>query len=221
MVLSTFEHSLNQQSKGYSQVIEQPDVVLVWPSSWQPDWYGESSVNNPQDMAVWLNNAFATMRNMTQIDPNSFHQKSCRARHRLVFVQNGNSDFVFGGVQRPYIGLRDGKSPVAGTEDWFGWLLHELSHDFFHQQNFNTDSGDWGDGMCDFSRYHLLLSLGMPIAAANWLQQIQNASPDNKYMEPARLLIKFEKCNNYGGPRQVWQALKGTDFNVSIATPTW
>jgi len=220
MSLSFFENNLANQSIDNYQVVEQSDVVLIWPQQWQPNWSTESQVNNCDEMAQWLNTAFGTMRNWTNVNPNTIYLKRNGVWDRLIFVYNGKSDFIFG-VPRPYIGLRDGKSPLPGTEDWFGWLLHELSHDFFHEQPFNIGLGDWGDGTCDYSRYHLLVSLGMSKAATNWMQHIQGSSPNDRYGEPARLLLKFEKDNKLRGPIELWHTIKGTDFNKTIGKPTW
>ena len=65
MSLSFFENNLANQSIDNYQVVEQSDVVLIWPQQWQPNWSTESQVNNCDEMAQWLNTAFGTMRNWT------------------------------------------------------------------------------------------------------------------------------------------------------------
>ncbi|MDD5772979.1 MAG: hypothetical protein PHX78_05880 [bacterium] len=223
MSLSCFENNIANQSIKTHQIVEKSDIVLIWPQEWQSNMGPQ--VNNCEDMAQWLNTAFNIMHSWTSVDPNVIYMKRNSVRDRLIFVYNGSNDFIFGNF-RPYIGLRDGISPLLGTEDWFGWLLHELSHDFFHGNLFvdqkinNIDV--WRDGMCDYSRYYLLLDLKMKKAADNFFKIItKNINLKNQWLEPARLFLKYEKDNGISGPKELWDKIKFVNFNNTIGRPTW
>ena len=179
MSLTSHENALLSSCTFEVDVAEEANVVLIVPCNWQPQWSAESGVTNNTACVRWLDRAYELMRTWTGEDPNHTHATT-HERHRLVLVANGTCDFVFGGVPRPFIGLRDGLSPRYGTNGWFGWIAHELSHDFFHAQRYNTGRSIWGEGMCDYSRYHVLSANGMPNAAAEWELSL-SVDPPDKY----------------------------------------
>ncbi|MGB9408372.1 MAG: hypothetical protein WCA89_12600, partial [Terracidiphilus sp.] len=188
---------LNQGGHSGVQVHESTEVILFWPDGWTPQWYVESQVSTPAGMVQWLDKAYQTMVGWTDVNPNDHYQRKNGVRNRLCFVCNGKGDFVFGGVLRPYIGLRDGRNPVAGSEDWFGWLCHELAHDFFHEPRLVQDFEPWGDGMCDYSRTNLLMELGMPVASTRFKNS--NIQRSDRYGRPAKLLFDYEKQKGIAG----------------------
>ncbi len=174
-------------------VAEQTNVVLFWPLIWSAvEWYGESGVTGVEPLTNWLERAYVQMVGWRQMDPNGHYELKNGDRHRLAFVCNGKRDFQYGGVRRPYIGLPDRIEPRVGSKDWFGWLCHELSHDFFHEPRLGPDAEEWGDGLCDYFRYQLLRSLGMPRAAQEFHEIVVSAQPTDSYGQPAKLLLPYQ-----------------------------
>jgi len=220
-MLTIYEDSIRQRCNPAPDIHEKAEIVLLWPPNWIPQWYGEPGVHAPSEMADWLEHAWEQMRQWTGFDPNVWHAGRNGERHRLVFACDGRRDFVFGGVTRPCIGLRDGRNPSAGSEEWFGWLCHELAHDFFHQQRVNTSQPRWGEGMCDYSRYCLLGTIGMPGAARHWEESLYRAAATDRYKAAARMILDFERQNNLSSPREVWRRLWQTDFDQMVGQPTW
>lgn len=96
-----------------------------------------------------------------------------------MFVHDGMLDYNYGGnLARPVIGLRDLSG--VGSEDWFGWLTHELCHEFllrFREVTGTPEDNAWHEALCDYLRYWLLKESGMPEAAKNWWEKLRNASP--------------------------------------------
>jgi hypothetical protein len=220
--LSSYEKSIVHTAKERSKIICRENIILVWPKNLKPEWQVESSVRSPQDMADWLETAYRFSARWTRFDPNQHYARGNGEYHRLAFVHNGTSDFIFGGLMRPYIGLRDLKDPPAGGEDWFGWLTHELSHDFWHEHPaFERVKGAWGEAMCDYERYSLLLNIGMPITAKNWEQVLQHAPPDDRYRGGAWLFLKLQREERLDGPPALWNYLWDKDFSTLIGRPKW
>lgn len=220
--LSSHEKSIIGTAKEPSEVICREHIVLVWPKDLKPRWHQESGVTNQVEMADWLETVYRFSARWTRFDPNQHYAKRNREYHRLVFLHNGSSDFVFGGVKRPYIGLRDLKNPPAGSEDWFGWLTHELSHDFWHEHPaFERVKNPWGEAMCDYERYSLLLNMGMPVTAKHWEQALQSASPDDKYRGGAWLFLKLQREKRLDGPPALWNYLWDQDFTAMFGRPRW
>jgi hypothetical protein len=172
-------------------------------------------------MADWLEKAFQLSARWTRFDPNDHYARRNGENIRLIFVHNGSADFDFGG-KRPLIGLRDLKNPPAGSEDWFGWLAHELSHDFWHEHPaFQRVKEVWGEGMCDYERYSLLLSMGLPEAARHWNQSLQEAHLDDRYRGGAWMLLRFQRAHSLDGPAALWEYLWDKDFAEILGKPQW
>lgn len=159
-MLSAYEERIRRQCSVSPNVHERNGIVLFWPPGWVPNWDAGFEVHDDSGMADWLERAWEQMRIWTHNDPNEWHARRNGERHRLVFTCDGKGDFIVDTLPRPYIGLRDGRDPPVGSEDWLGWLCHELSHDFFHGQRVNTGPSSWGEGMCDYSRFQLLQTIG-------------------------------------------------------------
>ncbi len=181
--LTANEKAILRTATGPYNVVLRKHVVLAWPRGLFPDWDGESRVTNRSDMADWLDDAYRLQMHMTRFDPSVRYQQDSGTYDRLVFIYNGHGDFVSGGsLPIPYVGLRDLKNPKPGTADWFGWLSHELSHDFWHKHPaFERTKNEWGEGMCDYSRYYILLNMGMPRAAKIWKQGLRTADYHDRY----------------------------------------
>ncbi|MGD1085044.1 MAG: hypothetical protein ABSA47_09885 [Verrucomicrobiota bacterium] len=202
-------------------VIIREHIILVWPNDLKPQWYAESQVRNPLEMADWLETAFRFSARWTRFDPNDHYARRNGENIRLIFVHNGSFDFNFGG-KRPFIGLRDLKKPLAGSEDWFGWLAHELSHDFWHEHPaFQRVKDVWGEGMCDYERYSLLLNMGMPEAARHWNQLLQDAHLDDRYRAGAWMFLRFQRSHSLDGPAALWEYLWDKDFDAILGKPRW
>ena len=205
-----------------STVFLREHVILVWPKDLPVQWYDESRVNGPDAMADWVETAYRFSARWTRFDPNGHYARRNGDRHRLVFVRNGSSDFVFGGVKRPLIGLRDLKNPPAGSEDWFGWIAHELSHDFWHEHPaFERVKSPWDEAMCDYHRHALLLNMGMPKAAANWEQVLRRAPANDAYRGGARVFLKYPRDQRLDGPAALWAHLWERDFVKELGKPAW
>jgi len=202
-------------------VILREHIVLDWPADLKPVWYAESQVHNPSEMADWLETAFRFSARWMRFDPNDHYARRNGENIRLIFVHNGDADFNFGG-KRPFIGLRDLKNPPAGSEDWFGWLAHELSHDFWHEHPaFERVKNVWGEGMCDYERYCLLLNMGMPEAARRWNQALQDAPLDDRYRGGAWMFLRFQRSHSLDGPAALWDFLWDKDFAANLGKPQW
>jgi hypothetical protein len=220
--LSSYEKSLIKTAMERSKIICREHIILVWPRDLKPNWQEESGVTSPQDLADWLETAYRFSASWTRFDPNRHYAKNNGEYHRLVFIHNGTSDYIFDGLMRPYIGLRDLKNPLAGSEDWFGWLTHELSHDFWHEHPaFERVKGSWGEAMCDYERYSLLLNIGMPVTAKNWEQVLQHAQPDDHYRGGAWLFLKLQREERLDGPPALWNYLWDKDFATLLGRPKW
>ena len=158
-------------------------------------------------MADWLETAFRFSARWTRFDPNDHYARRNGENIRLIFIHNGSGDFAFGGKQ-PFIGLRDLKNPLAGSEDWFGWLAHELSHDFWPEHPaFQRVKEVWGEGMCDYERYSLLLNMDMPEAARHWNQSLQEAHLDDRSRGGAWMFLRFQRSHSLDGPAALWDYL--------------
>jgi hypothetical protein len=219
--LSSEEKKLVDAAREPAKVICREHIILVWPKDLTPRWYPEARVSSPERMADWLEQAYRLSALWTRFDPNAHYSKRNHESIRLVFVHNGASDFVFGG-KRPYIGLRDLENPPAGSEDWFGWLTHELSHDFWHEHPaFERVKNPWGEAMCDYERYSLLLHLGMRRAAARWEQNLRQAPSDDPYRGGAWLFLKLQRAHHLNGPQALWDHLRDKDFVATLGKPAW
>ena len=215
------EQSVVAGARGAVTVIGREHIVLVWPDKLKPNWYVEAGVHSPEQMADWLETAYRFSARWTRFDPNVLYARRNGENIRLIFIQNGSSDFVFGG-KRPFIGLRDLKNPPAGSEDWFGWLTHEMSHDFWHEHPaFKRVKNPWGEGMCDYERYCLLLNMGMPQAARRWGQSLQQAPRDDAYRGGAWLFLQFQRTHALDGPAALWDYLWDKDFVALLGKPLW
>ncbi len=158
----------------------------------------------------------------TEFDPNRYYSCKNGVSDRFAFVCNGERDFVFGGaLPRPYVGLRDGRDPKCGSKDWFGWLCHELSHDFLHEPRFCPDLEKWGDGLCDYFRCKLLSALGMEEAAGRFLSCVMGAQPRDACKRPAKLLLQYEYTHNVLSPVALTRRLRGSCLSQDVAHPTW
>jgi hypothetical protein len=220
--LGIHEQSIVEMAAKPSEIICREHIILVWPKDLRPQWYEEAGVSGPEDMADWLETAYRFNARWSRFDPNAHYAKDNGEYSRLIFVHSGFSDFIFGGIARPYIGLRDLKNPPAGSEDWFGWLTHEMSHDFWHEHpEFKRVKETWGEAMCDYERYSLLLNMGMPVAAKNQEQVLKNASPDDRYRGGAWLFLKLQREERLDGPAALWNFLRGKDFSLLMGQPKW
>ena len=219
--LGPAEQSLAAKALEPADVIVRAHVVLVWPKDLKPQWYDEAKVTNPGQMADWLEKAYQLSAQWTRFDPNAHYAQRNGENIRLLFIHNGSSDFVFGG-QRPFIGLRDLKSPLAGSEDWFGWLTHELSHDFWHEHPaFARVKNPWGEAMCDYERYWLLLDLGLPEAAHRWEDSLQRAPADDAYRGGAWVFLRYQRERHLADPAALWSDLWDKDFTAALGKPKW
>jgi hypothetical protein len=203
------------------EVIAREHIILAWPKDLKPQWCEEAKVTNPQQMADWLERAYQLSAQWTRFDSNAHYARRNQENIRLIFIHNGSSDFVCGG-RRPFVGLRDLKQPPAGSGDWFGWLMHELSHDFWHEHPaFARVKNRWGEGMCDYERYWLLLRLGMPNAARRWDESLQQARPDDAYRGGAWVLLRYQREHHLDGPAALWNDLWDKDFTATLGKPQW
>ena len=204
---------------GPADIIARQNIILVWPKHLAPEWYTESRVSNPQQMADWLEAAYCFAAKWARFNPNDYYAFQNKERIRLVFLHNDASYFTFGG-KRPYIGLR--QEPAVGSEDWFGFLAHEMSHDFWHEHPaFKRVKSPWGEAMCDYQRYALLLNTGMPEAAQRWERLLQRAAPDDCYRGGAWMLLRFQRDHKLDGPLALWNFLWDKDFAANVGKPLW
>ena len=200
-------------------------IVLVWPEKLDAAWYPESGVKGPDGLADWLETCYGLCRSWLKIDPdeqwNSGRDNARRAR--LVFVHNGMRDYNFGGtLPRAVIGLRDFAS--VGTEDWFGWLTHELCHDFLLLSPGvagTPEDNEWHEAICDYLRYWLLKDSGMPEAAGRWLDVLRRASPLDKYQGGAKLVMDCHDRLKCDSPGEFWAKIGGEGVSKALGRPPW
>lgn len=245
MGLTDYENDLLQEclslgSHSSPTPYETQNTVLFWPTGWPgPErsasssretspWYSESGVNQASDLACWLERVYEQMCEWMDFNPNEHYSCKNGMRHRLAFVCNGKEDFQLENdrgepLPRPYIGLRDGDKPTkCGEEDWFGWLCHELSHDFLHEPRLGPDAACWGEGLCDYFRCKLLSALRMNQAAANFEQRIKSCTaPDDKYHQPAKLLLEYECKRGFTSPSQLVQSVRHKPLCLEDGFVTW
>lgn len=228
MTLTNHEEKLRQECftrGGHCSVTahESENIVLLWPSAWSPRWCDESGVKDVREVVCWLERAYQQMTAWTEFDPNRYYSCKNGVRDRLAFVCNGQRDFVFGGaLRRPYIGLGKGQDPTwHASEDWFGWLCHELSHDFLHEPRFCPGLEKRGDGLCDYSRCKLLSALGMEGAAGRFLSCVMEAQPRDACKRPAKLLLQYECAHSVLSPVALTRRLRGNCLSQEVACPTW
>jgi hypothetical protein len=213
--LNEFEKNLLSGHEHDLDVFPRENIVLMWPKNARPDWYAESPVASPAHLADWLERVYETQREWTSYDPNAYYSTTLGVPYRLVYIANGAGDFVFGGVPRPYIGLREVFAETTGSEDWFGWLTHETSHDFWHEHpDFKRVKEEWGEGMCDYSRLFLLGATGMPKAAEHWRAILERADDHDRYRGRARMLLDFQLAQGLSGPADLWSFLRDKDFAI-------
>ena len=235
MALTDYEEDLRQSCficGGHCTVTthEYENALLFWPDTWLPQWYEESGVKDVRELACWLDRAYQQMTAWTEFDPNEYYSCKNDMRHRLAFVCNGKWDFQFENdrgepLPRPYIGLRDGQDPKCGSEDWFewfGWLCHELSHDFLHEPRLGPDAAEWGEGLCNYFRCKLLSALGMVQAADDFeCRYVTPAAENDKYNQPAKLLLAYEREHRFASPGQLVRRLRGKYLSREVGPRTW
>ncbi len=219
--LSAHEQSIVDGAGEPSDVLCREHIILVWPKDLRPVWYAESRVNSPAKMADWLEKAYFLSMFWTRFDPSGHYRERNHESSRLVFIHNGQGDFVFGG-KRPFIGLRDLKGPRPGSDDWFGWLIHEMSHDFWHEHSaFSRVRQPWGEAMCDYMRYSVLLYMGMRQAAARNEKVLRKAPPDDAYRGGAWMFLSLQRARRFDGPQALWDYLWDRDFVATFGRPPW
>ena len=108
--LSPTEMSIYVSALEESNTYERKHIVLVWPKDLQVNWYLESKVQSPEQLADWLEQCYILSIKWLGIDPNQELNagKDGRQCARLIFIHPGMRDYNFGGrLSRPVIGLRD------------------------------------------------------------------------------------------------------------------
>ncbi|MBQ7208976.1 MAG: hypothetical protein IJS01_14350 [Lentisphaeria bacterium] len=223
--LSPTEKSIAASALEKSDVYEQKHIVLVWPKDLRVKWCPESNVKDPRQLAEWLERCYTLCVRWLDIDPdrqlNAGRPGGRRAR--LIFIHNGMRDYNFGGrLPRPVIGLRDLRG--VGSEDWFGWLTHELSHEFFLRfpKIVGSDENNaWHEALCDYMRYWLLKESGMPAAAANWRQALRRASRKDRYKGGADIIMTWHEEKGFRSPAELWRAIKDRDLSTCFGKAPW
>ena len=223
--LSTVESGTAAGALEPSNTHARDHIVLVWPKDMAVNWYPESKVKGPEQLADWLEKCYMLSVGWLKIDPNKQlnRNKTSSQRARLVFVHNGMRDYNYGGtLPRPVIGLRDFSG--VGSEDWFGWLTHELSHEFFlrfPEVTGTPEDNAWHEALCDYMRYWLLKESGMPQAARNWLGVLQKASPLDYYKGGAYAILNYHKNNACTSPADFWEKIRRNGVAKSFGPAPW
>ena len=210
-----------ESSKSYPR----DHIVLVWPESLDVSWYPESKAEGPEELADWLERCYGLCVSWLKIDPDRELNdgKGDSGRSRLVFIHNGMRDYNLGGsLPRPVIGLRDFSG--VGSEDWFGWLTHELSHEFllrFPSVVGTREDNEWHEALCDYLRYWQLKESGMPEAAAHWLEKLRQASPRDKYQGGAKLVMDCHDALECASPAEFWAKIGGAGVSKALGQAPW
>ena len=97
--LSSVESSILSTTMEKSIPYEREHVMLIWPEKLQVNWYSESNVQSPEQLADWLEKCYVLCVNWIGINPNQKHnaRKKPSQKARLIFVHNGMRDYNFGG----------------------------------------------------------------------------------------------------------------------------
>ena len=223
--LSPVERRISAAALEKSVVRERKHIVLIWPADLKVKWYPESQVHDPGQLADWLEKCYMLCVGWLGIDPDRQLNagKDPVRRARLIFIHNGMRDYNYGGeLPRPVIGLRDLRG--VGSEDWFGWLTHELSHEFFLRfpEAVATPENDaWHEALCDYMRYWLLKESGMPVAARHWRQILRRASPRDRYKGGANIILNCHERMGCASPADLWAAVKGKNFTECFGPAPW
>lgn len=223
--LSSVESSLSASAREQSTTHARDHIVLVWPKEMKVNWYPESKVDGPDQLADWLEKCYGLCIGWLGINPNAELNagKTSSQRARLIFVHNGMRDYNLGGnLPRPVIGLRDFSG--VGSEDWFGWLTHELSHEFllrFREVKGTPEDNAWHEALCDYMRYWLLKESGMPRAAKNWRTKLRNASPMEPYQGGANIIMEYHDRNEFKSPFDLWKKIKGKGLARVFGEAPW
>lgn len=223
--LSSVESNTAASAQEPSRTYAREHIVLVWPETMDVTWYPESRVNGPEQLADWLETCYGLCRGWLGIDPNRKLNANKRVSQqaRLIFIHNGMRDYNFGGVlTRPLIGLRDFSG--VGSEDWFGWLTHELSHEFFLRFPAVTGTPDdnaWHEALCDYLRYWLLKESGMPQAAQRWRDLLKKASPQDPYKGGADAIMDYHTKTGCTTPADLWKAISRKGVSKSLGQAPW
>jgi hypothetical protein len=211
--------------KGPADVFERPHVILVWPRAWSPSWDAESGVTNPEQAADWIENAFVMMKSWTGYDPNQDYRFKFAQDSRLVFLFDGkHQDYIWSTMRNGprFIALRDPHRIMLGSQDWFGWISHELSHDFWHNHPEIVNSKKvWGEGLCDFMRYQILLHQGMPVAADHERRRIQNARPNDVYLGGAKHFLDYSETHDMDNPKKLIDFFSVHNPSDIFGNPPW
>lgn len=223
--LSSAESQIVSAALEESEVHERKHIVLVWPKNLRVGWYPESKVQGPGELADWLERCYSLSSQWLGIDPDQQLNagKDGSQRARLIFIHNGMRDYNFGGkLPRPVIGLRD--LGGVGSEDWFGWLTHELSHEFFirfPEVVGSSENSTWHEALCDYMRYWLLKGSGMPTAAANWRELCRKASRRDHYKGGADIILSYHESRGCKTPADLWRLIKGQSFTACFGKAPW
>ena len=225
LTLTNAEADIAASAKEQSDTYGRNHIVLVWPKKMDVNWYPESKVTGPAQLADWLEKCYVLCTGWLGIDPNrQLNKDKTGSRHaRLMFIHNGMRDYNYGGnLPRPVIGLRDFSG--VGSEDWFGWLTHELSHEFllrFPVVTGTPEDNAWHEAFCDYLRYWLLKESGMPQAAEHWLKCLKNASPLDHYQGGANAIMDYHRKTACKSPADLWNRIKQKGISKSFGPAPW
>ena len=223
--LSPVEQRISATALEKSEIHERKHIVLIWPAGLEANWYPESHVHDPGQLADWLEKCYTLCVDWLGIDPDRQLNagKNSARRARLMFVHNGMRDYNYGGnLPRPVIGLRDLRG--VGSEDWFGWLTHELSHEFFlrfPEVVAAPENNVWHESLCDYMRSWLLKESGMPVAARHWRKILRRASRRDQYTGGANIMLNCHERMGCRSPADLWAAIKGKNFTDCFGTAPW
>ena len=223
--LSPIERRISETASEKFEIHERKHLVLIWPADLKVNWYKESRVHDPGQLADWLEKCYALCVDWLKIDPDRQLNagKNSSRRARLLFIHNGMRDYNFGGeLPRPVIGLRDLRG--VGSEDWFGWLTHELSHEFFlrfPEVVATAENNAWHEALCDYLRYWLLKESGMPVAAGHWREILRRASPHDRYKGGANIILTYHEKTGCTSPADLWRSIKGKNFTECFGVAPW
>ena len=223
--LSPVERRISATALEKFRVCEREHLVLIWPADLEVKWYPESRVHGPEQLADWLEKCYGLCVKWLGVDPDRQLNagKDSAQRARLIFIHNGMRDYNYGGnLPRPVIGLRDLRG--VGGEDWFGWLTHELSHEFFlrfPEVVAAPGNAVWHEALCDYLRYWLLKESGMPVAARHWREILRRADPRDRYKGGANVILNYHERTGCQSPADLWAEVKGKNFTACFGPAPW
>jgi hypothetical protein len=212
------EQKVIDDGKFDAQVYPRANIILAWPRNHlEINWEAGFGVTSVSELADFIDKFFVRVEaeDIFNLNPQTATGVPDWAKNRLVI------SFFYDPEHESWDGcwLSDNRisfcSPFAkeiGTRDWFGTLIHEMTH-YFGQFRFH--SLGYVEGMADFMRYYGSKLLGWNDIAAKNRQTYYDTCYQTflpTYHGAAGALIELFEKNHYPTVQAMILDLKANDF---------